>query len=103
MDHTLIELHTAAGWAYHLPNHAHSDQRIWGYPQISTSTPPYLYKTGLIVTFGRRLLDRHKEPCGQSNSVVSGHMVTAHTGCLGHMLYSTGSGQWLVVTNVMLL
>ena len=74
MDHTLIELYTAAGWAYHLPNHAHSDQRIWGYPQICASTPyTYLYKTGLVVTFGRWLFDRHKEPCGRSDSIGSGH------------------------------
>ena len=30
-------------------------------------------------------------------------MVTAHTGCLRHTLCSTGSGQWLVGTNGMLL
>ena len=49
--------------------------------------------TGLIITFGHRSFDRHKEPCGRSNSIVSGHS-DRHT-C---MHFSTGSGQWLVVT-----
>ena len=61
------------------------------------------YHAGLIITLGHRSFDHHKEPCGRSNSIVSGHSDRPYWLSYRHMHFSTGSGQWLVVTNVMIL
>ena len=43
------------------------------YANLGTHVHIILVYAGLIITFGYRSFDSHKEPCGRLNSIVSGH------------------------------